>query len=79
MTTMTTATLDLFRTLATSAIDWQGEPLFDGTSAERGNLCDLKNRGLITTFCDEGCTFVTFTPLGVEFAHLNRGVGIDQP
>ena len=78
MATITTASLDLFRALATDAGNWSGTPLFDGDKRERGNLTDLKKRGLLVTYTDEGCTFVTFTPKGVEFAHTNLGVAIDH-
>lgn len=39
-----------------------------GGREDRGNLTQLKRAGLITTFADEGCTWITFTPAGVALA-----------
>lgn len=66
------ASLSLFLLLARSAGDWGGQPLFDGTNAERGNLTHLKIAGLLTTFSDEGCSFVQFTEAGKALAATNE-------
>jgi hypothetical protein len=65
---ITDASLKLFIALANAAGDWNGEPLFEGGKAERGNLTQLKRTGLVTSFTDEGCTFVSFTDAGKALA-----------
>jgi hypothetical protein len=69
-TTMTPETLSLFVALWTDAPNWSGEPMLDITKEQRGNLTDLKKRGLVTTFKSEGCEWVKFTETGREFAAL---------
>ena len=64
---MTPATKALFVTFAEDADNWSGTPLLDITAAERGNLSDLKKRGLVKTMRDEGCDWVIFTEAGVAF------------
>jgi len=64
----------LFAAYAKDADNWNGTPLVGGNvlvvsvAADRGNLTDLKKAGLISTFIDDGCSWVKFTPLGVEYA-----------
>jgi hypothetical protein len=64
----------LFTAYANDADNWNGTPLVGGNvllvsaAADRGNLTDLKKAGLISTFVEEGCSWVKFTPLGVEYA-----------
>jgi hypothetical protein len=65
---LTPASLALFLSLASSAADWAGEPLFEGDNAARGNLTHLKVTGLIETYTDDGCTFCIFTPAGKSLA-----------
>lgn len=73
---MTTTTYDsltdgckgLFCDLVEDAPNWSGQPLFDGDKADCGRLAHLKRAGLVTTFEDEGCTFVIFTPAGITTA-----------
>ena len=65
---MTDATLKLFKGLVESSSSWNGEPLFEGTKEDRGNLTDLKKRGLVETFTDDGCLWVSFTEAGAEKA-----------
>lgn len=71
---LTPDSLALFTELASSAGDWDGAPLFEGTQAQKGNLTDLKVAGLVRTERDSGCTWVYFLPEGVAFA---RSLGID--
>lgn len=65
---LTAASLNLFKDLAEDASNWNGTPLLDITSAQRGNLTDLKKNGLVETFKDEGCDWVSFTDAGEAFA-----------
>ena len=58
---MTDATIGLFRALAGDANNWHGEPLIDITPSQRGNLTDLKKRGLINTYRADGCDWCQFT------------------
>lgn len=54
--------------------DWFGTPLLEITKEERGNLTQLKRAGLLDTFRDEHCDFVSFTDAGEAF-----GAQLDQP
>jgi hypothetical protein len=65
---MTPATEKLFKELADDAGNWSGTPLLDISSAQRGNLTDLKKLGLVTTWRDEGCDWVNFTDAGKALA-----------
>jgi len=69
---LTATSYKLFCDLANDAGNWSGEPMLGGNvgsdAALRGNIADLKKKGLITTFRDEGCTFVQFTDAGVAYA-----------
>lgn len=65
---LTIETQNLFISLVEDAAEWGGQPLIDITKEQRGNLSDLKKKGLIETFRDEGCDWAIFTPAGVELA-----------
>jgi hypothetical protein len=69
---LTAASHKLFCDLANDADNWNGEPMLGGNvgsdAALRGNIADLKKKGLIRTFRDEGCTFVQFTDAGKAHA-----------
>lgn len=67
-TDLTPASLALFLDLARDADNWSGTPLIDVTDAERGNLTDLKVKGLLTTFEDRGDAFAVFTDAGNALA-----------
>lgn len=77
-TTLTTASHELFIAYAQDADNWSGTPLVGGnvggTKEDRGNLTDLKRKGLITTSEDDGATWIWFTPAGVEYAKTH---GVD--
>jgi len=68
----------LFIELANDAGNWSGTPLFGGNVgdevSDKGNLTDLKKKGLVTTFEDEGCSWVVFTEVGKAYAAEN---GVD--
>jgi hypothetical protein len=70
--TPTPASLELFLSLANDAANWSGIPLLGGNVATdkqlRGNLTDLKKKGLLTTFKDEGEIWVHFTEAGKALA-----------
>lgn len=68
MTNLTAASTALFTALAVDADNWGGNPLVDVTEAEKGNLTDLKAKGLLTTFTDRGDSFASFTPEGRALA-----------
>jgi hypothetical protein len=74
---LTEASKALFIAYAKDAGNWSGTPLVGGnvggSKADVGNLTDLKKKGLITTFRDEGCDWITFTPAGREYA---RSLGV---
>ena len=70
---ITDLSLALFVSLANDADNWNGQPLLDITAAQRGNLTQLKQAGLLTTFRDEGCDWVDFTAAGKAFA-AERGI-----
>ena len=69
---ITGTSLKVFLAYADDACNWSGVPLVGGNvggdKAERGNLTQLKQAGLITTDYDEGCTWVYFTDAGVALA-----------
>ena len=72
---LTEASKALFLAYAEDAGNWSGTPCVGGnvggSKADAGNLTDLKKKGLVTTYRDEGCEWVVFTPVGVEFAKAN--------
>jgi hypothetical protein len=63
--------------LINDAPNWNGQPLIDITKEQRGNLTDLKRRGLLKTFTEEGCQFAIFTEIGIEVA-AKVNVKIDE-
>lgn len=70
----------LFLEYANDAANWSGNPLVGGnvggSKSDRGNLTDLKKKGLLKTFNDgEGHMWVTFTEIGKEYAKEN---GVDN-
>ena len=69
------ASLALFIELANKAGEWAGQPLFEGSDAERGNLTDLKKKGLVTTYEDRGDSFIIFTDAGDALA-LENGISL---
>lgn len=67
--TWTTATEDLFRDFAYWANEFGGNPWVEITKEQRGNLSDLKRRGLLTTAeYEPGESYVIFTPEGKKLA-----------
>lgn len=72
MTNITERSLALFLEYAEDAPNWSGQPLIGGnvpnTAEDRGNLTQLKQAGLITTFREEGHLWLSFTPAGVALA-----------
>ena len=75
MTNISTDSLNLFIELASDAENWSGQPLIDITKEQRGNLSDLKKKGLITTFRDDGCDWADFTDAGIAFA-AEHGINV---
>lgn len=65
---LTPDTLDLFKDLVRWAPDWSGQPMVEVTKSQRGNLTDLKVKGLIRTFDSDGCMFAVFLPAGFDLA-----------
>ena len=60
---------ELFKQFCDSTWDWSGTPLLEITSNQRGNLTDLKRKGLVNTDTDEGCEWVHFTKKGYDYAN----------
>jgi hypothetical protein len=69
---LTQDSFNLFIALAEDAANWMGQPLIDITKEQRGNLTDLKRKNLLTTFCDEGCEWASFTAEGIALAAANN-------
>lgn len=69
---LTEQSLALFLAYAKDAGNWSGTPPVDGnvagTAQGRGNLTQMKRRGLITTFRYDGGAWVDFTPEGRTLA-----------
>lgn len=69
---LTEQSLALFLAYAKDAGNWSGTPPVDGnvagTAEGRGNLTQMKRRGLITTFRYDGGAWVDFTPDGRALA-----------
>ena len=65
--------LSLFRLYWQDAGNWSGTPMLNGnvsllgSKEDRGLITHLKMAGLITTFSDEGCSFLSFTDKGKKF------------
>lgn len=78
--TITETSLNVFLAYARDAGNWSGQPMVGGnvggSKAERGNLTQLKQAGLITTQVDDGCTWINFTDAGKALAAAH-GVTID--
>ena len=70
MIDLTPASLALFKSLVEDAGNWSGTPLVEVDVHERGNLTQLKRRGLLTTFTDRNDVFAVFTDKGRLFAEL---------
>lgn len=71
---LTDASSELFKALWDEAADWSGTPFFEGTKAERGNLTDLKKKGLLITEQDhdnKSLYWVHFTARGHLYAKSN--------
>ncbi len=66
---LTTETQNLFISFVEDAPNWSGQPIVDITKEQRGNLSDLKRKGLVETFRDDGCDWVIFTPSGISYAN----------
>ena len=70
--TLTPESHAVFMAYADDAGNWSGTPLVGGnvggSKQERGNLTDLKRKGLIDTYTDEGCVWINFTDAGIAYA-----------
>jgi hypothetical protein len=75
MSTITETSLRVFLAAARDAGNWSGEPMFQGSKEDRGNLTQLKRAKLIDTFTDRGDTFIRFTTAGIALA-ATHGVTI---
>ena len=75
---LTDASKALFVAYANDAGNWNGTPMVGGnvggSKEDRGNLTDLKRKGLLTTFRDEGLDWVSFTDAGLDYA---KSIGIE--
>lgn len=80
MTNITETSLKVFLAYAKDAGNWSGTPCIGGnvggSREERGNLTQLKQAKLITTFHSDGCDFVSFTEEGRKLA-ASHGIEID--
>ena len=69
---MTEASAKLFEALARDAGNWSGTPPLGHNvatdAASRGNVTQLKVLGLITTYREDGDTWVDFTAAGMALA-----------
>ena len=78
--TLTAASHALFIEFAKDAGNWAGMPMVNGnvsvSQAQKGNLTDLKQNGLLTTHVDGGISWVSFTATGKAYA-AKHGVTID--
>ena len=75
-----------FDLLASDAPNWSGSPLLGGNvsllgpKGDRGLLVHLKRAGLVTTFVDEGNTWINFTAAGINRAtERNIYLGCTSP
>ncbi len=72
---LTPRTLALFLEYARDAGNWSGTPLVGGnvggSKEDRGNITQMKRAGLVTTFVDEGNTWLEFTAAGALYAVAN--------
>jgi len=64
---LTATSRSLLLRLISDAPNWAGNPMLAQSSIggderkERGNITDLKRKGLITSFIDDGFVFITFS------------------
>jgi len=69
---ITEKSLALFLAYAQDSGNWSGLACVGGnvggSKEDRGNLTQLKQAGLITTFADEGQTWISFTDEGKALA-----------
>ena len=69
-----------FLEYADDAANWNGEPLVGGNVGgdmhDCGYLLNMKKRGLLVTFHDDGCRWIQFTQKGRDMARDN-GIIID--
>lgn len=76
---ITQKSLELFIAYAKDAGNWSGTPLVGGnvggSKEDRGNLTQLKQAGLLTTFIDGRDAWVEFTNDGKALA-LTHGIEI---
>ena len=74
---LSAGSMALFVALVEDAPNWSGSPLFGGNvgsgEANKGHLTDLKKKGLVTTWEDEGNSWVDFTTVGALYA-LGQGI-----
>lgn len=79
--TLSKRSAELFRLYADDAANWSGMPLVGGnvggSKADRGNLTQLKQAGLIATSIDEGNTWISFTAAGKAYA-LTFGIELEN-
>jgi len=79
-TKITENSLKLFLAYAKDAGNWSGYPMVGGnvggSKEDRGNLTQLKRAGLITTWTDEGLTWMGFTDSGKALA-TEHGISLD--
>jgi len=78
ISSLTPDSLALFLAYADDAGNWSGNPWVDGnislSAAGRGNLTDLKRKGLLETQTDDGDAYIIFTDAGKALAAAH---GID--
>ena len=77
MIKMTKTTEALFIHLVKDAPNWSGQPIINVTAELRGNLADLKKKGLITTHVEEGNTWCTFTAKGEQVSEDQFGLKVE--
>ena len=72
---LTPESAKLFAAIVADAPNWSGTPPCYNhiTSATRGNLTQLKRKGLVTTFKSDGEEWITITEAGRNFAALTTG------
>ena len=68
MNTMTAETKALLNNLIDESEDYDGYAIVDLSKERRGNLTDLKKRGYVTTFVDEGITWAKVSDEGIKAA-----------
>ena len=74
LTDLSEASAALFTALAKDACNWSDQPMIGPDSnintdlSQRGNITDLKRKGLICTVTEHRATFVCFTQEGAVLA-----------